>query len=127
MNTVPPIGPPGPTVDRSMPVITDGLPAATRFSDADPAVGNTNNVVSPLAMLKLPQLMMVALYDCLIVNKLPDGIIEALPPLTTPPSGLVYTQGARQNRKRTANNLIFFITYPVVYEYVRITFVTCLL
>ena len=109
ISTVPPMGPPGPTVDWSMPAIVDGLPTATRFSDDEPAVGNWNSVVSPMAMLKLFQLMMDVLEDWAIVNKLPDGMIEALPLVTTPPSGLAYTHVATQDRKSTPTNLKFFI------------------
>ena len=47
-------------------------------------------------------------------SKFPEGVIEALPLVTTPPSGLAYKRAARQKAKRHAKEILFFITLPVV-------------
>lgn len=93
-----------------MPAIVEGLPAATRFSDAEPAFGNTYNVVSPLAMLKLPQLIMEVLEDWFIVRVLPADKMEAEPLPTMPPKGLASAHRRRPNKNAAQyKNSDFFI------------------
>jgi len=113
--TVPPTGPRCPTVDPSAPAMVEPpLPALTRLSTAELAPAaplNSKTVLSPLAMLNVLQLMIAVLLDWLIVNKLPDGAMDAEPVATRPPAGLATSDGARQMRKKAATKLTFFILF----------------
>ena len=99
-----------------MPAIMDGVAAVvTRLSTAEFAPApplNWNTVVSPLAMLKLFQLMMARSLDWLIVRRLTPGVMTAVPLPTTPPLGLAKApEMQKAKRERMPSECLVWILF----------------
>src|SRR5439155_13731226 len=80
---------------------------------------NWNRVASPLAILKLFQLMTDRSLVWVMVSRLPPGVMLAAPLATTPPSGLAEVAVTKEKRMQVkdrprAGRMIFFIVLSLL-------------